>query len=220
MTNNNISNVFNKLKRDGGLPETFTMGELRKAYKKVSLKYHPDKGGDGETMKQITSVFSRIDKGNTPNDTKFSFNRLQRDLKPIKCVQPTWTNNNLNIAPGSPLSPTIPSNWSENDKQWWRNRMKIRGIRIGPRAKPNNWPNSPKPPPRKNSPIYHSFDKYTYTNRKNVIKMGLYSILVLSAFVYIGRKWILQKFYRVVKTPKPVSAKKKSTCIVKKNRGK
>ena len=219
MTENNISSVFSKLKRDGGLPEIFTTKDLRKAYKKVSLKYHPDKGGNAENMKRITSIFSILDKKNIPNTKRLSLTNLWKGLEPINVIQPTWTNNNLNRStrPPSPVSPTTHSYWNENNIQHHQKMMKKYGVRIGPRAKPHNWPNSP---PRKDSPIYHPFDKYTNINRRNVIKMGLYSILVISALVYIGHRWILRKFYKVVRTPKPISPKKKTVRRIVKNKSK
>ena len=200
--NNNISSAFNKLRRDGGLPEIFTMGDLRKAYKKVALIYHPDKGGNVENMKQITSFFSNIDKENTPNNAKLSVKNFQGGLKRIRCVQPTWTNNNLNryTGPLSPISPTIPyvCNMHENNRQKYRDRVKKRGARIGPRAKPYNWPETP-------SPIHP------------VIKaiIGLYIVFILYSAVYVGGRWVIRKFYKVVKKPKSVTPKKKTVRIVK-----
>ena len=205
MTDNNIPSVFNKLKRDGGLPEIFTMGDLRKAYKKVSLKYHPDKGGDAEKMKQITSFFATIDKENTPNNAKLSVNNFKRGLKSIKITQPVWTNNNLNMCsprgrPLSPLSPTIPSYWNTNEenRQVYRDKVKKRGASIGPRAKPYNWPETPP------SPI-NPFVKAL---------IGMYVIIILYGVVYTGGRWVVRKLYKVVRTPNP---KKKTVRVVKRS---
>lgn len=79
--NNNISFVFNKLKQNGGLSNFFTYDEIRKAYRKVSLKYHPDKGGDEETMKQITSICSMIEKDHFKKNPKISSNDFQKYLR-------------------------------------------------------------------------------------------------------------------------------------------
>lgn len=44
-----------------GLQEGFTEDELKKAYKKALIKYHPDKyNGDGEKFKQVTEAYLKF----------------------------------------------------------------------------------------------------------------------------------------------------------------
>lgn len=40
-----------------GVDESATVAEVKKAYRKLSLKHHPDKGGDQAMFKRITSAF-------------------------------------------------------------------------------------------------------------------------------------------------------------------
>ncbi len=83
----------------------------------------------------------------------------------------------------------------------WRNMMNKYGVRIGPRAKPYNWP-----PPR--SPFI-KLDPATK------LALGVYSVVILSFIVYAGGRWVVQKFYKLVKTGKPVTPKKKTIRVVK-----
>lgn len=57
--------------RDGSLDPWETLGvprdadenTIKKAYKKLAMKHHPDKGGDPEQFKKIQSAYDRITKG-------------------------------------------------------------------------------------------------------------------------------------------------------------
>lgn len=42
------------------LPETATFEEIRKRYKELAVKHHPDKGGDGEKFKEIAAAYEII----------------------------------------------------------------------------------------------------------------------------------------------------------------
>lgn len=37
-----------------------TLEELKKLYRKLAMKYHPDHGGDGEKMKEINDLYERF----------------------------------------------------------------------------------------------------------------------------------------------------------------
>lgn len=43
-----------------GVPDTATLDEIKKAYKKLAVQHHPDKGGDAEKFKQITTAYEKI----------------------------------------------------------------------------------------------------------------------------------------------------------------
>jgi DnaJ family protein A protein 2 len=40
-----------------GIDESATAAEVKRAYRKLSLKHHPDKGGDTEVFKRVTSAY-------------------------------------------------------------------------------------------------------------------------------------------------------------------
>lgn len=46
-----------------GVSETATQDEIKKAYKKLAVKYHPDKGGSEEMFKKISGAYDQL---NTP----------------------------------------------------------------------------------------------------------------------------------------------------------
>ena len=41
-----------------GVDESYSQDEIKKAYRKLSLKHHPDRGGDGEQFKKINEAYS------------------------------------------------------------------------------------------------------------------------------------------------------------------
>ena len=41
-----------------GVPESSTQDDIKKAYRKLSLKHHPDRGGDAEQFKKINEAYS------------------------------------------------------------------------------------------------------------------------------------------------------------------
>ena len=45
------------LYEDLGLDENASPAEIKKAYRKLALKHHPDKGGDAEKFKKITGAY-------------------------------------------------------------------------------------------------------------------------------------------------------------------
>jgi DnaJ homolog subfamily A member 2 len=47
----------NEYYNDLGVSKTSSQNEIKKAYRKLALKYHPDKGGDQEKFKKITNAY-------------------------------------------------------------------------------------------------------------------------------------------------------------------
>ena len=53
-----------------GISETSTLLEVKRAYKRLAQKHHPDKGGDAEKFKQIKSAYDLIIKRRTVKKPK------------------------------------------------------------------------------------------------------------------------------------------------------
>ena len=43
-----------------GVSETSTQDEIKKAYRKMAIEHHPDKGGDENTFKKISEAYDTI----------------------------------------------------------------------------------------------------------------------------------------------------------------
>ena len=57
-----------------GIEKNATQDEIKKAFRKLALKYHPDKGGDEEKFKQVNQAYSMIS-----DETKRSQHDASRD---------------------------------------------------------------------------------------------------------------------------------------------
>ena len=194
MNGNKRLSVFDRLKKNGGLADEFTISDLRKAYKRASLKHHPDKGGDPEIMKKITDVFSGIEKEykNTENNALFIFNRITREIKSIKPV---------NIDKKKDMSQEDKNKkTSKIFKNFLRYMKENQERQAYYKKKNSDRPSHSSPSRRSYSPKY--FDTGIY--KKIIIRVGLLTLLIIVGFtlVRIGRRWIIRKFYRVVPVQK------------------
>ena len=54
---------INEARKTLGLGETATLAEIKEAYRKLSLKYHPDKCADGNRQ-ECEEMFRRINRAN------------------------------------------------------------------------------------------------------------------------------------------------------------
>lgn len=60
-----------------GVSETATLKEIEKAYKKLALKHHPDKGGDSEKFQEIVRAYEILKDENSRQDYD---NELKNDI--------------------------------------------------------------------------------------------------------------------------------------------
>lgn len=51
-----------------GLPNCASMEDIKKAYRGLALKFHPDRGGDQEKMKEINEAYSYLVKNKEQYD--------------------------------------------------------------------------------------------------------------------------------------------------------
>tara|TARA_Y100000816_G_scaffold290534_1_gene279462 strand:+ start:1678 stop:2103 length:426 start_codon:yes stop_codon:yes gene_type:complete len=54
----NINKHYNTLK----VPNNSELADVKKAYKKLALKHHPDRGGDPKKFQEIASAYEEIEK--------------------------------------------------------------------------------------------------------------------------------------------------------------
>lgn len=54
-----------------GLKNCVSMGEVRKAYRSLALKFHPDRGGDQARMVEINEAYEYIMKNKVSYDARF-----------------------------------------------------------------------------------------------------------------------------------------------------
>lgn len=57
-----------------GVPKFSDEDVVKKAYKKLAMKHHPDKGGDPEQFKKIQTAYDKIIKGDQQQDEQQEFN--------------------------------------------------------------------------------------------------------------------------------------------------
>merc|ERR1719450_1540774 len=58
-----------------GVDKNATMAEIKKSYRKLALKAHPDKGGDPEKFKEITHAYEIL----SDKDKRDTYDRLGMD---------------------------------------------------------------------------------------------------------------------------------------------
>ena len=56
-----------------GVPRDASEDVIKKAYRKLAMKHHPDKGGDPEQFKKIQSAYDRIIKGEDESEQQHGF---------------------------------------------------------------------------------------------------------------------------------------------------
>lgn len=56
-----------------GLNSNATQDDIKKAYRKLSLKHHPDKGGDESLFKDISAAYNRLQKNEYKPEFSFDF---------------------------------------------------------------------------------------------------------------------------------------------------
>lgn len=55
-----------------GLPDLSSLHDIRRAYRKLALQHHPDRGGDTEKMQEINAVYAFLMKNKESYDQQLN----------------------------------------------------------------------------------------------------------------------------------------------------
>lgn len=78
-----------------GLEDEFTFHDVKKAYKKLALKTHPDKGGNAHLFEMVTKAYMYILEEFKKQKTSKDYNELKNESKQNIEQQKTYVNTNL-----------------------------------------------------------------------------------------------------------------------------
>ena len=69
-----------------GVPRGASEDEVRRAYKKLALQHHPDRGGDPEKFKELSAAYEHLTAGPGPRQNPFEgiFGFQQNAKRPDK----------------------------------------------------------------------------------------------------------------------------------------
>lgn len=77
-----------------GISEGASKADVKKAYRTLASKHHPDKGGDEDKFKEIQEAYDRVSHPDKYEDENLGFNRQQGGRDPF------WNNVNIHINRG------------------------------------------------------------------------------------------------------------------------
>lgn len=88
-----------------------TQDDIKKAYRKLSLKHHPDKGGDENLFKDISAAYNRLQKNEYQNDFFSGFSDFQNPFYDNPFTEQYFKYNITN----SVFNVSVPINLANDD---------------------------------------------------------------------------------------------------------
>ena len=94
-----------------GVDRGVSEGDLKKAYRKLALKHHPDKGGDAERFKAVTEAFEVLSSHSEQREREAKEEREAADWVEDKAAEDEGDEGGRSILQGrfgklTPLAPT------------------------------------------------------------------------------------------------------------------
>ena len=83
-----------------GIEPNASQEEIKKAYRKLSLKHHPDRGGDEENFKELSAAYEQL---SNPSNNKNNINRFggNVNINMDDLIKSMFGGMNMDIPPGS-----------------------------------------------------------------------------------------------------------------------
>ena len=85
MSVNDADNIFKKFNITGA--SKLSLSDLNKAYKQLSMKHHPDKGGNEDDMKNINNAYESLKNAKSGNQQSNQQNNTQTDYSEWPSVE-------------------------------------------------------------------------------------------------------------------------------------
>lgn len=82
-----------------GIQPNASQEEIKKAYRKLSLKHHPDRGGDEEKFKELSAAYEQVT--NTDRNNINSFNNQGVPINMDDLIKSMFGGMNMDFPPGS-----------------------------------------------------------------------------------------------------------------------
>ena len=82
-----------------GIQPNASQEEIKKAYRKLSLKHHPDRGGDEEKFKELSAAYEQLT--NTDRNNINSFNNQGVPINMDDLIKSMFGGMNVDFSPGS-----------------------------------------------------------------------------------------------------------------------